>query len=194
MNNSIKFKLSETTGKGNGDISTFSLSYSGKKMDNAEASYQIISALKAETYLFIELNSSLVNMKANDKMNLAAIFMENLQSLGIQYISKKFMEDEKRKIFSISIDSKKVEGFEIYALIPNEIWCEQEYKKIIPQTGVRYYLPYENTESNLTAFVDLDEEERLRLSKLVIFDYILLASMGINTTHLAKNDIERLLK
>ncbi len=194
MDKRIKIKLSNITNKNNTGVSSFSLVYSGKKLENPEVSYQIISALKTETFLLLELNSTLLNMGTNDKMILSSEFKENLRNLGIEFISKKIMDNEKRRVLSISLEGKKVEGFEIYALIPNEIWCEQDFKKAIPQGGVRYYLPFENSESNLTAFVDLDEEEKLKLSKMVIFDHILLASMGITTTHLSKTDIDQLLK
>jgi len=40
----------------------------------------------------------------------------------------------------------------------------------------------------------LDEDERIDLCSMVIFDYILLGSMGINTTILQKDDIVELLK
>lgn len=194
MDKRIKIKLSNITNKNNTGVSSFSLVYSGKKLDNPEVSYQIISALKTETFLLLELNSTLLNMGTNDKMMLSSEFKENLRNLGIEFISKKIMDNEKRRVLSISLEGKKVEGFEIYALIPNEIWCERDFKKAIPQVGARYYLPFENSESNLTAFVDLDEEEKLELSKMVIFDHTLLASMGITTTHLSKTDIDQLLK
>lgn len=193
MDEQIKLKLSNITNKNNSGVSSFSLIYSGKKLDGLEVSYQIISALKAETFLILELNSTLLNMGANDKMVLASKFKEELQNFGIQFISKKIMDNEKRRVLSISLEGKKIEGFEIYALIPNEIWCDQEFKKVIPKVGVRYYLPFENSEGNLPAFVDLDEEEKLKVSKMVIFDNTLLASMGIITTRLTKTDIEQLL-
>lgn len=193
MDEQIKLKLSNITNKNNSGVSSFSLIYSGKKLDGLEVSYQIISALKAETFLILELNSTLLNMGANDKMVLASEFKEELQYFGIQFISKKIMDNEKRRVLSISLEGKKIEGFEIYALIPNEIWCDQEFKKVIPKVGARYYLPFENSEGNLPAFVDLDEEEKLKVSKMVIFDNTLLASMGIITTRLTKTDIEQLL-
>ncbi len=194
MDKQIKLKLSNITNKNNSDVSSFSLIYSGKKLDKPEVSYQIISALKAETFLFLELNSTLLNMGTNDKMVLASKFREELQNFGIQFISKKITDNEKRRVLSIALEGRKVEGYEIYALIPNEIWCDPEFKKVIPEVGIRYYLPFENSESNLSAFVDLDEEEKLKISKMVIFDHALLASMGITTTHLAKTDMDQLLK
>ncbi|OPX44128.1 hypothetical protein CLHUN_19270 [Ruminiclostridium hungatei] len=194
MDKQIKLKLSNAENKYNEEISSFSLSYSGKRMENPEVSYRIISALKADASLFIELNSSLLNMDASDKKKLSEKFMEGLKQLGIEYLNKKTVESERRRVLSISLEGKKVEGFETYALIPGEIWCQQEFKELLPSEGLRYYLSTDDSESNLSAFADLDEEERLKLSRMVIFDNAALGSMGINTAYLTKSEINRLLE
>ncbi len=194
MDNRVKARLTEIASKNTSGISSFSITYSGKKMDNSDVSYEIITALKAETDMFIELNSSLLNMDAYEKKNLAAQFVEGLQHFGIEHRNKKVIDDASRKILSITLESKKIEGFEIYALIPKETWSEPEIRKLIPKAGVRYYLPLEGTESNLAAFIELSEEEKLELCRMVVFDHILLTSMGITTVHLAKNDISELIK
>ncbi|MDF2986960.1 MAG: hypothetical protein K0R50_2470 [Eubacterium sp.] len=193
MDNRVKSKLTDITSKNESGISSFSIAYSGKKMDNSEVSYEIISALKAGTDMFIELNSSLLNMEHYDKKNLAEQFTEGLQHLGIEHRNKKVFNDASRKILSITLESKKVEGFEICALIPKEIWGDPEIRKLIPKSGVRYYLPLEETENNLSAFVELSEEEKLEICRMVIFDHIMLATMGIKTVHLSKNDIDQLI-
>ena len=110
MDKQIKLKLSNITNKNNSDVSSFSLIYSGKKLDKPEVSYQIISALKAETFLFLELNSTLLNMGTNDKMVLASKFREELQNFGIQFISKKITDNEKRTVLSNALEGRKVEG------------------------------------------------------------------------------------
>jgi|GEM_PF-2146271 len=194
MDKQIKLKLSNAENKYNKEISSFSLYYSGKGMENPEVSYRIISALKADASLFIELNSSLLNMDAYDKKMLSEKFMEGLKRLGIEHLNKKTVESERRRVLSIALEGKKVEGFETYALIPGEIWCRQEFKELLPTAGLRYYLSSDDSESNLFAFADLDEEERLKLSRMVIFDNAGLGSMGINTAYLTKSEINRLLE
>lgn len=188
----IKVKLTDISNKDSG-FSSFSLAYSGRKIENAEISYQIISTLKAKTFLYLELNSSLLSSEVHDKEGLAEMFTEKLQDFGLQFIRKKKIENEKRRILSVSLEGRKVHGFEIYALIPHEIWCDEAFKKILPQFGIRYYLPLETLMDNLQAFVDLDEEERLEISRMVIFDNVKFTSMGINSVHMIKDEINSLL-
>ncbi len=193
MDKQIKVKLSETTRKNSIGISGFSITYSGKRLENSEVSYSIISALKCKNYSYLELNSSLINMDTLNKIKFSNQYIEKLQEFGIQFITKKTKENEKKRILSISLEGRQIEGFEIFAYIPNEIWCDKDFKKVIPQIGLKYYIPFENTESNLSAFVDLSEDEKLKLSKMVIFDNVLLRSMGITTLHYTKEDIGLLL-
>ncbi len=140
------------------------------------------------------MNSSLLSLEVNDRESLAELFTEKLQNLGIQFIRKKIIENEKRRILSFSLEGRNVHGFEIYALIPHEIWCDEAFKKILPQFGIRYYLPVETLMDNLQAFVDLDEEEKLEISRMVIFDNVKLTSMGIKSVHITKDEINALLK
>ncbi len=194
MDKQIKLKLSDAVNNQNKDISSFSLSYAGKKMNNSEVSYRIISALKAEAAIFIELNSSLLYMDTQDKKVLSEKFIGRLKDMGIQHLNKKITDSQRRRVLSIPLEGKKVEGFEIYALIPGEMWYQQEIKQALPSAGLRYYLSFNDSENNLSAFADLDEEERLKLSRLVIFDNADLGSMGINTAYLSKSEINRLLE
>jgi len=140
------------------------------------------------------LNSSLLALDVHDKESLGERFTENLQHFGLQYIKKNKIENQKRRILSISLEGKNVKEYEIYALIPHKIWCDEAFKKILPQFGIRYYLPVENRLDNLQAFVELDDEERLKGSRMVIFDNVKLTNMGINSVYLTKDQINSLLK
>lgn len=94
---------------------------------------------------------------------------------------------------SISMEGRTVDGFEIFALIPHEIWCDEAFKAILPQFGIRYYLPLENMMNHLQEFVNFDAEEKLKLSRMVIFDNVKLANMGIISVHMTKDEINSLL-
>ena len=59
--------------------------------------------------------------------------------------------------------------------------------------GVRYYLPKLENEINLDEFIDLTEDEKITLCTIVIFDYILSGSMGINTCMIKKADVQALI-
>lgn len=189
MDKNIKAKVSDNTHKKDYEVSKLSISYSARKIDNSQASYEIISALKADDNIIIELNSSLLNLSQKDNMMLFTELIDSLEAIGIEYRNKKISVSAKRSLFSIAIEGKKIEGFELFAFIPHEIWCDQEFRKIIPNVGVKYYLPKSSSENNLDAFVNLGENEKLELCRMVIFDNILFGSMGINTSIYKKDDI-----
>ncbi len=194
MDKRIKYKINDYSEKKVSNLSRFSIAYSGKKMDNHEASYEIVSALKKDSDIIMELNSTLMGVSENDKYLLHSKFLQELDSRGIEYKNKKISVNARRVIFSIPLEGKKIDGFELYARIPGEIWHEPRFKNIIPASGVRYYMLQTDSESNLNAFVELSEDEKIDLCKLVIFDNIALGSMGINTTALSINDLKDMLE
>lgn len=192
MKENIKLKISDITEDKNSNISKFSIAYSAKKMDNSQVSYQIISTLKAQTNIIIEVNSSLINASEYDIKYLLTELIEAFDTLGLQYVKKKISVSAKRTILSIARESKQVEGFECYVLIPDEIWRDPKIQEIIPNVGIRYYLPKTNFDDNLGNFMNLDDEEKYNLCKMVIFDHIYLGSMGINTSIYTKKDLQEI--
>lgn len=193
MDKRIKAKISENTSYKNDGASQISIAYSTRKIDNAEASYQILSELISGDDVIIELDSSLLNISENENKVLVSDLINEFENLGIEYKKKKVSLNVKKSILSIMIDSKKRDGFEFTAYIPHEIWCSQEFKNIIPQMGLRYFLPKSGTEINLDSFTDLDEDEKKELCRMVIFDHIILGSMGITSTIYTKKDISEIL-
>lgn len=193
MDSRIKTRITQNTSfKGNG-TSQLSLSYTTKKLDNSQASYEIISSLKADDNIIIEVTSALLNLNENETKVLESQLIDSFEEIGLDYRKKKISVNAKRTLFSIVMEGKKRAGFELLAYIPNDIWCSDEFKKIIPNIGVRYYLPKADTEINLDSFTNLEEEERSELCRMVIFDHIILGSMGINTSIYNKNDITEIL-
>lgn len=194
MDKRIKIKITDNSNTKLAEYANFSIAYSSRKMESSQVSYEIISALKESNDLIIELNSALINLDVQKKNSLRNNFIEGLQNLGIEFTSKKVAVQEGRTILSITLDTKKVEGFEIYALVKHEIWLDKEFKKIIPRFGARYYLPFAHAENNLSAFLELSEDEKINVSKMVVFDNIVLGNMGIATKHIAINELNQLLE
>ncbi|MHB8064050.1 MAG: hypothetical protein ACYDG2_15730 [Ruminiclostridium sp.] len=193
MDENVKIKVSDYTRDKDSEFAKFSVTYSAKKIDNSTISHQIISTLKEEDNIIIEINSSLLNLSENESKIFISKFIASLEKMKIEYRNKTILMNAKRTILSLRLESKKIKGIELFAYIPNEIWMNHEFIKIIPNVGVRYYLPKLHTQNNLDDFVSLDEEEKLEQCRMVIFDHILLGSMGINTSIFKKDDIIMLL-
>lgn len=193
MDKTTKIKIADNTQNNNSEVPNFSLTYSAKKIHNSQLSYEILSKLKSDDNVFIEINSSLLSLNENDKKTFILQFVDSLEKIGIEFRKKKISVAAKRSFLSIGLESKKREGFELLAYIPHDVWCNQEFVKVIPEVGVRFYLLKSYFNLNIDAFFNLDEDEKLEQCRLVIFNNILLGSMGINTSMLKKDDILELL-
>lgn len=189
MDKPLKIKLSENV-RAKGLESKFSISYSSKNMDNKQISYKIISALKGKDSIIIEIDSSLLTIDENEKTLLKFRLTDSFENLGLNFINKKVSYDMKRSILSVTIESKKIEGFKIYIDVTDDTWQNQDFVKLIPETGVRYYISGQF--KALDTFVNTDEEEQTEICSMVIFDHISLGSMGINTSK-NKEEIRGLL-
>ncbi|AEY65469.1 hypothetical protein [Clostridium sp. BNL1100] len=179
MDKSIKLKISENK-KVKGAISDFTISYSSKNPNNKSASNKIISALKGNENIIIEIDSSLMTLDEDKKNYLLGRLTAALERMSLNYIINKVYYDKKRSFLSVPIESKKVEGLEIYVFADDNIWGNEEFTDVIPEYGVRYYIS--GGFNDLETFTGEDEEERTNKCSMVIFDHIMLGSMGINTS------------
>ncbi len=179
MDKPIKLKVSENK-KVKGALSDFTISYSSKNPNNKSASKKIISALKGNENIIIEIDSSLMTLDEEKKNYLLGRLTDTLEKMSLNYIINKVHYDKKRSFLSVPIESKKVEGLKIYVFADDNLWGNEEFTDVIPEYGVRYYI----TEgfSDLETLIEEDEEERINKCSMVIFDYIMLGSMGINTS------------
>lgn len=187
-----KIKISNISNKKE-PFSKFAVSYSTKKRENSQISYEIVSSLKGENDIIIEINSSFLNFSEKESKEFLPRLLEELDNYQIKYKKRKILANNRKTILSVTVKNETVEGFELFAIIPNEIWKDDRFRKIIPKIGVRYYLPKTQSDINLDELIDLDESQKISLFKMVIFDYVLLGSMGINTSEMNKEAIEALI-
>jgi hypothetical protein len=192
MSKNIKIKISDISNKKD-SVSKFTMSYSAKNMDNSQISYEIVSSLKAENDIIIEINCSFLKLSEKESKLLLSRLINAFDNFGVLYKKRKILVHSRRTMLSISLKSEVIEGFEIFAVIPNEIWKNELFKSIIPNMGVRYYMPISTQNIDLDEFIDLEEDDRISQCNLVIFDYILSGTMGINTCRMKKEDIQALL-
>ena len=188
MDKNIKIKIAEIDTIKNPQASKFSLAYRGRRKDSSQVSYEILSKLKAQDDMILEVNSSLLNLSEKENKELLSKLAKSLEKMNIEYTSKKIRVNAKRSILSIAVSSKEIDGFELFAYIPDNAWRDEVIKEFIPQIGVRYYILEPGSQINPDSFAILDEEEKNKLCTMVIFDHILFGCMGINTSY-SKQDI-----
>jgi hypothetical protein len=183
MNKNIKIKISEIDTVKNPQAVKFSLTYHARKMDNSQVSYEIMSKLKGQEDIILEVNSSLLNLSEKENKELFSKLEDTFEKMDIKYNNKKIKVTAKRAILSISVSNKEINGFQLFARITDITWNDEAFKRIIPQIGIRYYILESGNQIDPDSFAVLDDEEKDKLCSMVIFDNIFFGCMGINTPY-----------
>lgn len=180
----------------------FYISYSGKGNSDAhrKKSFEIISKLKGDREMFIELKSSLLSMDIYKREKCATDFLKSVKDLGLNFRSRKVPSKESMsflaKLFTMGAAPK--DSYEIISHIPSSTWNDYSFKEIIPYYGVFYYICKESPDA-VKLMEDLFngqvlDEEKLDLFEFFIYDCIDFGQMGVFTNGLDISGIEQLLK
>lgn len=179
------------------DTPRYVLSYKPGKpgIESAGTSYGILTALKSDADVVIEVNSSLFYHSDNTD-DLIYGFIDKLKDLSLDYRYRRVAPSTSPGIFDRIIGKTRQEAHEVQVLIPNESWNRETVPDLLIPFGVRYYF----TGSRMEKGGLLDEIQRMtwpdkqKFFSLVVFDMNIMGQMGINTINLSLNDLESLLK
>lgn len=197
---SYSIKLKKNKNDSNLDSAQFSLSYKQHKTkaDIKKQSYEIISALKGDNNLIIEMNSSLFSARV-DKDSHVKKFVNSIRDLNLDYRYNKVPAKGSPSFLSKIFGGDDNEyAHEILAFVPHNIWSTEDFENIIPLCGIRYYITKRTAldiggEELLNEMSRMMDSEKLNYFKFIIFDGGRLANMGINSDHLSINDIKQRL-
>ncbi|HHW48042.1 MAG TPA: hypothetical protein GXX14_05420 [Clostridiaceae bacterium] len=192
----IKFKVNKVSN--DTDLPQYSVSYMSKstKTDNRKTSFELISALKGDSDVVLEVNTSLFNVPQLPEDKFVAGFLEDIRRIGFDYLYRKVPASSK-SFFSqlLGLGKKNAQAHEILVYIPDESWKKGELYNIIPAYGVKYYITKDNSQGRqaMDDIYLLTDDERLDTFKLIIFDISYFAQMGITSRSLTADDIKRLI-
>lgn len=201
----MNFKNSEISlrkNKDNSNLSSaqFSLTYQQHKLksDQKKQSYEIISALKGNQDVIIEMNSSLFSVH-NEKDSYVKKFINSIRELDLDYRYSKVPAKSSQSILSkLMGKGDNQHAHEILTFVPHNIWSTEDFQKIIPLCGIRYYITKDTAEDIkgeelLDKMSRMMDNEKLDYFKFTVFDGGQLGNMGINSKDLSINDIKQLL-
>lgn len=191
-----KLKLNKNGDSSNIDIPQYSITYRTNSKKPNHASYDILSALKENNDVIIEISTDLFFDSGANKEDYVNQFLNAINSLNIKYIHRKIPSAKKPSIFGFSIESKKkVEAHEIIAYVPDGVWAEGSLRDNLPISGARYYITKEpmGDTNILNDIRNMSEEEKAGIFRLIIFDLALLGQIGINSSFLEAGELNRLL-
>lgn len=177
----------------------FALQYgSSTKEDLArEQSYRIISALKKENELILELNSSLFVIPAVRREQQALDYQKAFEDMGLEYRTRSGPA-QSQALFSLQgmfgFGQKNQNQYEFWFHIPEAIWTSQRFRASLPIQGARYYVLRDDVCGRDALEKIFNGQMAGALKKetlsLNIFDCSLLGQMGIYSYAFEQSDLE----
>lgn len=177
----------------------FNVSYSpGINSSQPKRSYQIISALKGDAGLVLEINSSLFNLSSNQRGDPALSFLEEVRNLSWNYRYRKIAaaptSNSLEQLFSFMRKPDNT-AHQIFVEIPDEIWRDEKFiVPLIPVHGARYYLGGPEVDVLDTLFNGQYTDDQLLSSfKLICYDCSGFGQMGIYTREVTLSELQKTL-
>jgi len=194
--NKSQFTIKESKDK---NIARFFISYSLSRSntDNKQKSYQLISLLKQQNDVLLEIDSALTTLPSPGETDTAIeSLLKDLKGMGIDYRHQESEAKDNKSLFGIFNLNKTHTAHRVLTYIPDKIWREDRFRKFLPSYGVRYYICKEPVDGG-KLLEDLYcgrilEDEKTMLFNFVIYDCSDFGQMGINT-QLSKTELQKLL-
>ncbi|HEX7712387.1 MAG TPA: hypothetical protein VF531_00065 [Bacillota bacterium] len=172
---------------------------------NRPAAYAIISRLKGQSDLFLEIKSELLNLPPGNRGVAGVSFLETVQRLGLDYRHRKQTGPQNTRVFGIEISLGKhtIEEHDILAYLPDSIWRREDFYSCLPLYGARYYVPASPLDaSTLDASSILDQlwqgeiapQTQLEVFRWIGFDCINFGQMGLLSNSLTLQDLKKTLE
>lgn len=193
-------KVKENKHKEGLETARFALAY--KKPGGKDGSYDIISALKGDSDVIVEVDSSLISPPSLDIQGYIKELVLCITNLRLDYIRRKVPTLKRGGLLSIFTGPKKTQADEIFIYIPASSWKKEGFRSLFPILAARYYVIKSNADlekqDNMVKYLekirDMGDEERLDSFSLIAFDPGDMPMMGINSKTLDLEEIkERLL-
>lgn len=194
-------KIKENKGAYGVETAKYYISYSGKGNNDVhrKKSYDIISALKGDRDVLIEMKSSLLSLEVFKREKCSIDFLKGVKDLGLSFRSRKVPAKDSGSILTklFSFGQTPKDAYEIIAHVPGDTWNDPGFKSIIPYFGVMYYICKEN--SDAPKIMDdlfngqIFDEEKFDLFKFFIYDCTDFGQMGVFTKDMEYADLERIL-
>jgi hypothetical protein len=194
---STGLKLALTGNKPDSGLPQYTLSYkTGTGRPDTDISYEILSKLKKDKDVVIEINTSLFLSTALKTDIRPEAVLAEIRSLDLAYTYRKVKGTVNQGFLSMFFGKRPEDFHEIYVYIPNNLWCSNIYKKLVPANGARFYILKKSEEGSLVldkmaCLTDLEKADHF---EYIIFDLAELNRMGIISNMHSFEDIKKSLE
>jgi hypothetical protein len=193
----MKIKLTQNKNAEMSGLPKFSLGYKPQRAKDRDknSSYSILSALKQDNDIIIEINDSMLSLRKKERDNYISSLLRSINSLGISYINRNVPYASSKSIFGMHIGKPKIEqAADIYVYVTNDEWHLPDFPKMYPQFGAKYYICNSDKEIKLEDMYNMSNEQKSDTFDFIIFDSCILHSMGINSKQKTIDDIKKLIE
>lgn len=191
----LKFK--DTGKRGSLESAQYILTYRPDRgpAGPARTSHAILSSLKADGDLVLELNSNLFCNSDRPKDSLVFECLETAKKLGLEHSYRKLPPPGSSTIFERLLNLPKENGHELLVLITGEVWKNEDILNLILPYGARYYMApgLSGDCGPLASFGGMTDMDRLKHFRLIVFDMALLGHMGINSASMGPDEVKAML-
>jgi len=176
----------------------YSVSYKQKKetVENTrKSSYEIISALKDNSDLLIEMDSSLFFLPEKNRAGFIRDYMKKFKALELDYRYYNAPANS-NSLKGFLMGDKTTERHQLLLYLPHEIWLTEEFRSILPIHGIRYYIIPEQLKPDdlFIKFYQMMDIDKLDYFPLIIFVPGTIPYIGLNSKFFTIDDIKKKLR
>jgi len=194
----LKLKVRENKNRSGMNSPQFTISFnpSSSKDECKLDSYNLLSKLKGDNDLVLEVNSSLFNLPTSERESYATDILYALRDFDLDYRYRKVPSQSAQSFFAQLLGlNKNSFSHEILAYIPDKKWHSENFYSILPFYGARYFItkgPADGSKTldNMSLMLDNEKFEYFRFS---VFASSNLGYMGI-TGNITIDEIKALLE
>ncbi|HHV98144.1 MAG TPA: hypothetical protein GXX36_00990 [Clostridiaceae bacterium] len=196
MKNS-EIKLTKNKSSRESNTPQFTLSY--PILIEAKArnfAHKIISALKSDSDIVMEISSSMLIISPAERENYAMKFIDVAKNMNLDYIYRKVPSSEGNPLLALILGRKNTSfAHEILIRVPNDVWNSSDFISSLSTYGAKYYIIDKAPEGKefLEDLQNMTDEEKNNLAKMIIFDIGSHGAMGIFTKTATEEEIKKKL-
>lgn len=196
----FKLKIKENKVKGDAHAPRFIVNYTESKSNSVGSrniSYEILTRLNENNDIFIEVNSSLINIPESQRENEVIEFIKSIKDMNLKYRYRKLPSSKSGNVFSKLVNRASNSDHEVLVHIPKDVWVQDYLKTKLLKNGCRYYLLKKDVDpSNILDDMfngQLLDEDKNKLFKYIIFDCSNLCQMGIIENGVTLEELQKAL-
>jgi hypothetical protein len=195
MGNKIKVKEQKCDETLESPRFSVALPQTGSDEAQFSSNYEALTRLIGDNDFVISFSSTLINMSGKMRELCITDFVASIRSLGLEYRVNRIAGSDRYTILGISLGKKASEEQEILAYVPHDIWESDEFKKVLPLYGARFFITpkCEDVSKLLDDMQRMLDREKLDRFDVILFSNIYLNSIGIFTKHQTLDEINKIL-